>query len=175
MSAVYADRDTIQGGAGIRFIVVGFCAPFQTPGITEFVKAFEKNAPNVEATAVAARISDVLPIQTSLEVLATVRVAADAGTVRAQVVNAVNSLNGSVFPVVGCTGLRLMDGAIYSVSGVGGPVGTGKECGWFDKLRGAEGCGSAIGWPTAIAIIGVAVIAMAALFGVRQVREVTGV
>lgn len=158
-----SSSETIAGGEYIGFSTDGACLSILSRGVytQQMAQAFE------DVTKGKVKLVSV-DEGTLLVDPATVVVrnmfATDAATLRGMIVSALNAMNGLKFPgVSGCGGVSLVDGVIYRTDEKILPKAPPKKDAPFG------------GWATAVLVVGLGILAIAALIGVREFKASTGI
>ncbi len=166
MPEIFANGDTVQGGAYVGFRMSGACSRLIGPDITQrqLEQAFE-DVTKGQVKVVSMDLDDSNPMFDDVaEVIVRNMTAADAATLRGQIVNSISAMNSIHIPGIwGCRGLKLADGAIWNASEPA--VGT-KPPKPRDPL---------FSWQTTIIWVAIAILAVVLLAGVREVKASTGI
>lgn len=165
MPQVYANGDTVPGGAYVGFKMGGACSRLIGPDITQeqLERAFE-DITHGSVKVVSMDLDDKTPLFDDVaSVIVRNMMAADAATLKGQIINSISAMNSIHIPLVyGCRGMRLIDEVIYSASApavAGAPPAPKKD---------------PVSWQTAILVVGLAILALALIAGVREFKASTG-
>lgn len=160
----YANGDTVPGGAYVAFMISGACSRLIGPDITfsQVEKAFE-DVTKGEVKPTSMNLDDSNPLFDDVaEIVVRVMTAMDAATLRGKIANSISAMNTIHIPLVyGCRGMKLADGVLYQPK----PAVEGEK---------PKPPSAAVTWQAAILVVGIGIIAIAALIGVREFKASTG-